>query len=123
MLIARAGYDLYRPEMIDDLQKFFDRYCKGIQNGWEEETPRVRLSLLGFEADGSQANTILERPEHEYPLAREKMRDYYLDATMGSLSQALPVNEASTTYQSHSMDDKVVRRQIEAMWDLCADGS
>ena len=83
----------------------------------------MRLSLLGFEADGSQANTILERPEHEYPLAREKMRDYYLDATMGSLSQALPVNEASTTYQSHSMDDKVVRRQIETMWDLCADGS
>lgn len=97
--------------MIDDLQKFFDRYCKEVQNGWEEETPRVRLSLLGFEADGSPAKTILERPEQEYPLAREKVRDYYLDATMGSLSQALPAREASITYQSHSMDDEVVRRQ------------
>lgn len=95
--------------MIDDLQKFFDRYCKGIKNGWEEETPRVRLSLLGFESDGSPAKTILERPEQEYPLAREKMRDYYLDATTGALSQTSPTHEASVSYLSHSVDDRIVR--------------
>jgi hypothetical protein len=37
--------DYYQPEYVEDLRKFFDRYLKGIKNGWEK-TPRVRLSVL-----------------------------------------------------------------------------
>ena len=37
--------DFYRPENQADLMKFFDRYLKGIENGWEETVP-VRYSVL-----------------------------------------------------------------------------
>ncbi|KAK1948667.1 alpha/beta-hydrolase, partial [Colletotrichum sublineola] len=40
-------YGLYSKERIDDLQRFVDRYLKGIKNDWEQ-TPPVRLAVLGF---------------------------------------------------------------------------
>jgi len=71
-LLTWTGYDIYRPEINDDLQRFYDRYCKDVQNGWEEDTPPLRLSLLGFESDGSKAQTVIGRPENEWPIARDK---------------------------------------------------
>lgn len=44
-------HDLYQLSSNNDLQRFYDRYCKGTMNGWEQDTPPVRLSLIGF--DGS----------------------------------------------------------------------
>lgn len=44
---TQEWYDLYTPAATEDLQKFFDRYLKGIQNGWEKTTP-VRVSVLRF---------------------------------------------------------------------------
>ena len=44
---TQEWYDLYQPATNDELQRFFDRYTKGIDNGWEK-TPNVRVSLLGF---------------------------------------------------------------------------
>ncbi|KAJ9656187.1 hypothetical protein H2198_005149 [Neophaeococcomyces mojaviensis] len=38
-------YDLYQQDTDDELQKFFDRYMKGIENDWES-TPKVRVSIL-----------------------------------------------------------------------------
>ena len=35
--------DFYRNQ--EDLLRFFDRYLKGVDNGWES-TPRVRMSVL-----------------------------------------------------------------------------
>ncbi|KAG5789661.1 hypothetical protein H9Q69_011282 [Fusarium xylarioides] len=64
-------YDMYRPSVSDELQQFFDFYCKPDivkDTNWESSTARVRLSLLGFEADGSSATTVIERPEQTYPL-------------------------------------------------------
>ena len=43
----------------DDLQKFFDRYLKGIDSGWED-SPSVRLSLISF-----NGTDVVERPEPE----------------------------------------------------------
>ncbi|KIX99073.1 uncharacterized protein Z520_05534 [Fonsecaea multimorphosa CBS 102226] len=92
-------YDLYRPEIVDDLEKYFNRFLKGIENGWERDTPRVRLSLLGFEAGGGALQTVRERPEHEWPLARVRLTKLYLDASTMTL-QKLSVKEDSTV--SHS---------------------
>lgn len=39
--------DLYAPENVDDLQKFFDYYLKGVKNDWTH-TPTVRVSLLRY---------------------------------------------------------------------------
>jgi predicted acyl esterase len=32
-------YDMYERSSADDLQRFFDRYRKGIMNGWGQDTP------------------------------------------------------------------------------------
>lgn len=44
---TQEWHDLYRPERIQELADFFDRYLKGVENDWEK-TPSVRVSLLGF---------------------------------------------------------------------------
>lgn len=98
---TQEWHDLYRPEATDDLQRFYDYYAKGIQNGWEAETPRVRLSLLGY--DGSITKTIVERPEEQWPPARQHIRRYYLDAATQSFSAVKPVNSASITHDGHSL--------------------
>ncbi|KNG91587.1 hypothetical protein ANOM_000005 [Aspergillus nomiae NRRL 13137] len=98
---TQEWHDLYRPEATDDLQRFYDYYAKGIQNGWEAETPRVRLSLLGY--DGSMAKTIVERPEEQWPPARQHIRRYYLDASTQSLGTVKPVNSTSIAHEGRSL--------------------
>lgn len=44
---TQEWYDLYQKSTNDELQKFFDKYTKGFDNGWEL-TPRVWVSLLRF---------------------------------------------------------------------------
>ncbi|KAL3440560.1 alpha/beta-hydrolase [Aspergillus insuetus] len=94
-------YDFYRLEISDELQRYFDYYCKGIDNGWEEVTPPVRLSLLGFE--GSPAGTVVERAEQEFPLARQVLRTYYLDARTRRLEESPVDEDASVSYDGHSL--------------------
>ncbi|PVH69705.1 alpha/beta-hydrolase [Cadophora sp. DSE1049] len=92
-------YDLYRPEMVDDLQRYFDRFLKNVLNGWED-TPPVRLSLLGFEASGGLTPTIRERPEKEWPLARQALQRFYLDASTKKLQTHESEGSASISYDS-----------------------
>ncbi|CAI6094286.1 unnamed protein product [Clonostachys chloroleuca] len=47
---TQKWYDLYTKERTDDLQKFMDRYLKGVDNGWEN-TPRVRYAFIRFNRD------------------------------------------------------------------------
>ncbi|KAI5194259.1 hypothetical protein E4T38_09623 [Aureobasidium subglaciale] len=94
----------YSPEINDELQRFFDRYCKNVHNGWEYDTPPLRLSLLGFEDDGSTARTVVERPEEAWPLAREKQMYLFLNASDMTM-MIEPVPEASSiSYDGHSLD-------------------
>jgi hypothetical protein len=44
---TQEWYDLYSESSTNDLQKFFDRYLKGIETGWEKTDP-VRVSVLTF---------------------------------------------------------------------------
>jgi predicted acyl esterase len=106
-------YDLYRPEITDELQRYFDRYCKGIENGWEHDTPPVRLSLLGF--DGSAAETVIERPEQEYPLARQKPQLHYLDASIGKLVPELPARESTVSHLGHDLHASSVRKPQQTL--------
>ena len=101
-------YDLYRPEINDELQRYFDRYCKGIENGWEHDIPPVRLSLLGFE--NSPVKTIRERPEQEYPLARQQLHTYYLDAASKTLVPELPRSTSSTSHAGHDLNASSVSK-------------
>lgn len=44
---TQEWHDLYQPEYVVDLERFFNCYLKNASYGWEK-TPRVRCSLLGF---------------------------------------------------------------------------
>jgi len=61
-LLINIGIE-YR-QNVDDLQKFYDRYCKNVDNGWEKDTPPVRLTLISF-----GGKDVVERPEQEVRLS------------------------------------------------------
>ncbi len=87
--------DFYANENQEDLKKFFDRYLKGIRNGWEE-TPRVRLDVMDAYDFDYQHN----RPENEFPLARTKYTKMYLDASNCGMSTEPLKDEAQVSYDS-----------------------
>ena len=68
--------DTYSPENLEDLKRFYDRYLKGIHNGWEL-TPRVRLDIM----DAYDCDYQTRRTEKEFPLKRTEYKKFYLDAS------------------------------------------
>ena len=84
--------DYYDPKYTEDLRWFFDRYLKGIENGWEN-TSRVRLSVL----DPGGVDEI-NRPENEFPLARTEYKSLYLNGRSGTLSSNPVTDEALVRY-------------------------
>lgn len=101
-------YEIYEKNSTDDLQRFFDRYCKGLMNGWEHDTSPVRLSLHGF---GTIPN-IVARPEAGFPLQRQELRSFYLDSESKTLGPSVGAIESSTSYDSRSLESVVVRLPI-----------
>jgi predicted acyl esterase len=53
--------DFYEAASHADLLKFFDRYLKGMDNGWES-TPRVRIAVLGAEGRDEVGRVLLNFP-------------------------------------------------------------
>ena len=84
--------DFYTPEYVEDLRGFFDRYLKGIDNGWEK-TPKVRLSVL----DPGGTDQV-NRAEREWPPARTEYKKLFLDANTRELSFDVIPSESSTGY-------------------------
>ncbi|MBQ1681281.1 MULTISPECIES: CocE/NonD family hydrolase [Agathobacter] len=67
--------DAYNPDNLEELKRFFDRYCKDINNGWEF-TPKVRVDVL----DAYDFDYAVRRKEKEWPLARTEYKKLYLNA-------------------------------------------
>lgn len=87
--------DLYTPNNIDDLKRFYDRYLKGIHNGWEM-TPRYRIEVQ----DAYDCDYQNQRPEKSFPLERTEYKKLYLDASSSSLSFEPIENETLSSYES-----------------------
>lgn len=87
-------FDFYNPENVEDLRKFFDRYLKGIDNGWEH-TPRVRISVLN-----PGGEDIVNRAEEEFPLPDTVYQKLYLDAAIGTLDDENPQVQGEAVYNS-----------------------
>ncbi|HEV8020627.1 MAG TPA: CocE/NonD family hydrolase [Candidatus Lustribacter sp.] len=83
----------YTPESRAVQLRFFDRYLKGEQNGWEA-TPRVRLEVRKSRTDYDV------RYEAAWPLASVSYTPLHLDATSGSTAPALPADPASLRYDA-----------------------
>ncbi|KAJ5128907.1 hypothetical protein N7526_007073 [Penicillium atrosanguineum] len=93
-------YEMCERSSNDDLQRFFDRYSKGIMNGWEHDTPPLRLSLHGC---GSIPN-IMERPEIGFPFLRQSLQTYYLDAVTKSLHASPRDRGFSACHDGHGLE-------------------
>lgn len=96
---TQEWHDLYQKSSNDDLQRFFDRYLRGIENGWEA-TPRVRHSLLGYNCP-----SIVNRADTTYPPAYMKHTTFYLNCETGILQDTVPKTTHTTKYLSDSWDD------------------
>ena len=84
--------ELFAEESCQDLLKFFDRYLKDMDNGWED-TPKVRMTVLDFTGED-----IVHRPEADYPLPQQQVKTLYLDAQTGTMGETLPEQEAQCGY-------------------------
>lgn len=89
--------DAYNSANLEDLKRFFDRYLKGIRNGWEM-TPRVRLEVM----DAYEYDFQTNRPEKEFPLARTQYKKLYLNAQNNSISYDPAAEEAKGVYDGNS---------------------
>jgi uncharacterized protein len=87
--------DQYTRENLAEATLFFDRYLKGIRNGWES-TPRVRLDVM----DAYDFDYQLKRGEKEFPLARTEYRKLYLDAANRALSETPVLRESNCHYEA-----------------------
>ncbi|MFM9972836.1 MAG: CocE/NonD family hydrolase [Burkholderiales bacterium] len=91
--IQRGSYfvSFFMPKNVALQRKFFDRYLKGVDNGWEKE-PSVEVEVRSM--DDGIARTL--RDTH-YPLSTTRAEKYYLDAATKSLTLSAPTSDASAT--------------------------
>lgn len=81
----------YLPAYVARQKKFFARFLKDEDNGWENE-PRVRLEIRS--PDGAR-----ERSENEWPLARTQWWKYHLDSARHALSLDPPATASRSSYR------------------------
>jgi predicted acyl esterase len=88
--------DQYQRENLDDLKRFFDRYLKGIRNGWET-TPRIRIDVM----DAYDRDCAIKRPIEDFPIPGTPYRKLWLDAAQGTMNTELPKKEVSVSYDAN----------------------
>lgn len=96
--------DYYHEGHTEDLRRFFDRYLKGIDNGWET-TPHIRMSVLN-----PGGKDVVDRPEETYPPDRTQYRKLYLHGTDHTISEIPEESESIHIYDSADKNGKVVFR-------------
>jgi predicted acyl esterase len=92
--IQRGSYFLtfLAPQNVALQRAFFDRYLKGIDNGWENQPP-VEAEVRSLE-DGIQRTVRATR----WPLETVQWEQLYLDAGSKGLMAQPPAARASTSY-------------------------
>jgi predicted acyl esterase len=84
----------YLPYGLDLQKRFLDHFLKGADNGWERE-PRVQLNIRRPFSD-----TYELRKEEEWPLARTRWTELYLDAAGEGLSWEGPASTTSASFDA-----------------------
>jgi len=80
------------PQNVALQRKFFDRYLKGVDNGWENE-PKVEVAVRA--ADDSVARVVRGA---QWPLSETRWTRLYLDASDMRLLAAPPQKPANASY-------------------------
>lgn len=91
--IQRGSYfvSFFMPQNVALQRKFFDRYLKGLDNGWEGE-PRVEIEVRS--TDDGIARTVRGT---QYPLEGTRPEKLYLDVVGKTLTTARPPSSASAS--------------------------
>ncbi len=89
--------DYYTHKYLLELKAFFDRYCKGIYNGWES-TPRVRIGVQ----DRFDEDWQVDRPEEDFPIPRTRYEKLYLDAGSMKMSSEPVAQVAEASYDAET---------------------
>ncbi|KAI5363911.1 putative xaa-Pro dipeptidyl-peptidase-like domain, cocE/Serine esterase, alpha/Beta hydrolase [Septoria linicola] len=112
---TQEWHDIYQKENLDDLQKFLDKYMRGIDNGWEK-TPKIRQSMLGYNRPH-----VVNRPATEYPPSDFQFETLYLDAQSGTLGQREPQQDSQVEHQADSFDDEgsLFTYEFDQYTELC----
>ncbi|PPF50027.1 hydrolase [Clavibacter michiganensis] len=84
--------DYYDEANVEDLRRFFDRYLRGEDTGWEQ-TPRVRYSLLDLEG-GDRVDV----PAESFPPADVVPTRYHLDGGARVLTTTVPQAPIEAAY-------------------------
>jgi uncharacterized protein len=85
-----------QPENIALQRRFFDRYLKSIDNGWESE-PRVTVEIRSH--DDGIAGLVAGT---QWPLPETDFVAWHLDAASGSLGRERPTAVGATSYPALS---------------------
>lgn len=91
--------DYYDEANREDLRRFFDRYLKDEDNGWER-TPRVRYCVLDLQG-GDRVDVAAE----EFPPQDVASTKYYLDGRSRALVAEVPAEDATAVYDVGSNPD------------------
>jgi uncharacterized protein len=86
LFYANYGQDLQR--------RFFDRFLKGLDNGWDKQ-PKVLLNIR------HPGETFVQRAENEWPLARTQWTKVYLHPNR-ELDLTPATDEATLIYETQS---------------------
>lgn len=84
--------DYYSKDAVEDLRRFFDRYLKGEDNGWDS-TPRVRYSVLDL-----HGNDRVDVPAENFPPEDFAHTNFYLDGQAAGLTTKAPRTSTSVSY-------------------------
>jgi predicted acyl esterase len=114
-------YELYCVKSADEeLHKYFDRYLKGIENGWEKDTPKVRwrvspaslrscpvtdLSLRRSALQFGDREAIDDIVYPDFPIPGTEYKEFFLQN--GTLTKEAPTEAIISTYDSESTTDVV----------------
>lgn len=87
--------DYYTEAALSTERRFFDRYLKDIDNGWEQDMPRVSIEVTkaGF---GAAVEKI--REDSAWPLENTVYKKLYLDLDKGKLVDTTPSKQAEVRY-------------------------
>lgn len=84
--------DYYDEANVEDQRRFFDRYLKDVENGWET-TPRVRYAVHDFHG-GDRVNVAADA----FPPAEVTSTKFYLDGARRTLATTAPSEDVPAVY-------------------------
>jgi predicted acyl esterase len=108
----------YRPYGLDLQRRFLDHFLKDIDNGWDRE-PRVQLNIRR-----PFSNEYELRKEEEWPLARTRWTELYLNAAEETLTWETPASNTSGSFDALgeplTLHSAPLRAEIEITGPLAA---